>query len=169
MNSEVNTYKKGDWIVHIFFGLGQVIGIDKRTLDGEKQNYLRVKTSENHYWIPVVNVDINRVRPVAMKNQIKYAFTLVQRPPKKLSRDYMVRRKEISQKLNKVSLYSNVRLIRDLKGRRATSKFNMNDDNVLKNIMKQFLDECVLVMDEEHKTVENKLNNALTKSIEKIN
>ena len=134
MISEQKTYKKGDWIVHIFYGLGQVIGKDKRELDGEKQGYLKVKTDDSLYWIPVANIDFNRVRPIASINQIKYAFTLVQKPPKKLAKDYIARKKEISQTLNNVSLYSNVRLIRDLKGRSAASKSNMNDDNVLTNI-----------------------------------
>ena len=53
MISEQKTYKKGDWIVHIFYGLGQVIGKDKRELDGEKQGYLKVKTDDSLYWIPV--------------------------------------------------------------------------------------------------------------------
>jgi hypothetical protein len=43
----------------------------------------------------------------------------------------------------------------------------MNDDNVLTNITQQFLNECFLVMDEDHKFIENKLTNALRKSMEK--
>ena len=84
MNLEQKTYKTGDWIVHIFYGLGQIIGIDKRTLEGEKQMYFRVKTSDIVYWIPVIKIDFNRIRPIASINQIRYALAIVKKPPKKL-------------------------------------------------------------------------------------
>ncbi len=168
MNLEQKTYKIGDWIVHIFYGLGQIIGIDNRTLGGEKQIYHRVKTSDCVYWIPVSNIDFNRIRPISSINQIRYALAIVKKPPKKLSKDYIKRRKEISQTLNNVSLYSKVRLIRDLQGRRVTSKFNLNENIILKNITEKFLSECALVLGEAHFIVEKKLNNALKTSIERI-
>jgi RNA polymerase-interacting CarD/CdnL/TRCF family regulator len=168
MVSAQNAYKKKDWVVHKHYGLGQVIGEDEKILDGEKQRYLKVKTSDILYWIPVEKVDFDRVRPVASINQIKYAFTLVQKTPKKLAKDYIARRKEISLTLNNVSLYSNVRLIRDLKGRAANSKSNMNDDTVLEKITIQFLNECTLVLNQEHRIVEKKLYIALKKSMEKV-
>jgi RNA polymerase-interacting CarD/CdnL/TRCF family regulator len=168
MNLDQETYKTGDWIVHIFYGLGQVISKDNRTLDGEEQLFHRVKTSNSQYWIPIENIDFERIRSVASINQIKYALAIVRRSPKKFSKDYIKRRKEISETLNNVSLYSNVRLIRDLQGRRAVSKFNLNENNLLLNITEQFLSECELVLGEDHEIVEKKLSKALKTSLERI-
>ena len=33
-------YQIGDWLVHVDYGLGQVIGEDKKILAGEKRTFL---------------------------------------------------------------------------------------------------------------------------------
>lgn len=168
MYLEQSLFSIGDWIVHVFYGLGQVIGRDKKVLEGEKLTFLRVKTFDSLYWIPIAKIDNNRVRPLASRNQFKYALAIFQKPPKKLSKDYHKRRKEIIQTLRTVSLYSKARMIRDLHGRRITSRFNFDENKVFKSLKAQFLDEWALVMDEDRMLLEMKLNKALEVSIENI-
>lgn len=168
MNSEQNLYKTGDWIVHVFYGLGQVTGKDTKTLDGKKHKFLKVKTIDSIYWIPVTNIDITHIRPTASRNQFKYALTLIEKPPKKLPKDYLQRKRKISETSQNISLYSKVRMIRDLHGRRASKKFDSTDNNVLKSMKEQFLNEWTLVMNEDRKKLEARLNQALKLSSEKI-
>jgi RNA polymerase-interacting CarD/CdnL/TRCF family regulator len=168
MNSEQILYRIGDWVVHVVYGLGQVTGKAKKILEGEKHTYLEVKTSDSFYWIPVVTIDNNRVRPLASKNQFKYALNIIQKPPMKMAKGYLQRKKDISQTLKNGSLYSRVRMIRDLHGRRATTKFNSNDYNVLINIKEQFLKEWTMVMDEDRNILETKLSEALKISLKNV-
>ena len=49
-------YKKGEWIVHVNYGVGQVKGKDTKTLDGEKNTFLKVKTFSSEYYIPTSKV-----------------------------------------------------------------------------------------------------------------
>lgn len=168
MASDKKTYSMGDWIVHVFYGLGQVIGTDKKKLEGENQSFLKVKTSDSIYWIPITNIDITRIRPLASRKQIRYALTLIKKPPKILPKDYLQRRKIILKTLNNISLYSKVRMIRDLHGRRSTTKYDSTDNNVLKNLKEQFLNEWTMVMNEDRNKLESRLNNALGVSTEKV-
>ena len=117
MTSDQGVYSIGDWIVHIYYGVGQILSKEKMTLEGIRQMYFRIKTENSSYWLPLSKIDVNRVRPLASKYQIKKALALTRKPPRKLSNDYKVRRKEISQAINDVSLYSKARMIRDLQGR----------------------------------------------------
>lgn len=168
MNSEQKIYGTGDWIVHVFYGLGQVIGNDKRILEGEKHRFLKVKTADSVYWIPVAKIENDRIRPLASKNQFRYALALIRKPPKKLSGDYLARKKEISKTLQNVSLYSKARMIRDLNGRSTTSKFNSTENNVLIDMKELFLSEWALVMDEDREILEQKLNKGLKIGMEKV-
>lgn len=166
MNLVQRLYKPGDWIVHVDYGVGQVLGEDQKTLGGEKCRFLRVKTSDSIYWIPIKNIDNIRIRPIASKNQFRYALILIQKAPKKLAKSYLARRREIAQTLKDVSLYSKVRLMRDLNARKSTN-FNSFDSNVLVNIKEQFLLEWKLVMEEDQNKLELILKNALKTSIGK--
>lgn len=166
MESIQERYKTGDWIVHVDYGLGQIIGQDQKLLAGEERKFLRVKTSDSVYWILVTNIDTDRIRPIASKNQFRYALDLIRKAPKKLSKSYLNRRREIFKMLKDVSLYSKVRLIRDLSGRSST-KFNSFDNNVLISIKEQFLNEWTLVMEEDQKNLVLILNDALNASSQK--
>jgi RNA polymerase-interacting CarD/CdnL/TRCF family regulator len=42
MNIQPATYSKGDWIVHAYYGVGQVKGIEKKELEGEKKLFFKV-------------------------------------------------------------------------------------------------------------------------------
>ena len=47
MDLEKNLYRKGNWVVHVFYGVGQIIGKDKKILDGENLTFLKVKTADS--------------------------------------------------------------------------------------------------------------------------
>lgn len=166
MDASQDRYKIGDWIVHVEYGLGQIVREDQKILAGEKRKFLRVKTSDSLYWIPITNIDNDRTRPIASKNQFKYALFLIQKTPKKLAKSYLARRREITQALRDVSLYSKVKLIRDLNGRSSTI-INSFDNNVLINIKEQFLNEWSLVMQEDQKKLGLLLKEALKTSSQK--
>ena len=168
MSSEQKIYGTGDWIVHVFYGLGQVLGKEYKILEGEKQQFLQVKTADSLYWIPAANLENNRIRPIASINQFKYAFSLIRRPPKKLPEDHIVRKKEIAKTTKNNSLYAKARMIRDLNNRRITSKFNSTENNVLKDMKRLFLNEWVLVLGENREILEQKLNNGLKLGMGKV-
>ena len=163
-----NSIEKGDWIVHLYYGVGQVEGKDKKILEGKEQTFIKVKTSDGHYWIPIEKIDSDRIRPVASRNQLRYALTIIQEPPQILPIDYNLRRKKILQAIGDISLYSNARMIRDLYCRRVSSRFNSYDNEALSGMKERFLNECTLVMDEDRKELERKLQMALQISMKEV-
>lgn len=163
-----NTIEKGDWVVHLYYGVGQVTGKDKKILEGKKQTFLKVKTSDGNYWIPVEKIDCNRIRPIASKNQMRYALTLIQEPPQILPVDHKLRKKTIMQAIRDISLFSDVRMIRDLHYRMVSSSFNSYDNETLTRMKEKFLNEWTLVMGENREALGKKLNVALNISIEEF-
>jgi len=163
-----NSLEKGIWIVHLYYGLGQVEGKDKKILEGKEQTFLKVKTADGDYWIPIEKIDNDRIRPIASKKQMRYALKLIQEPPQILPIDHKLRRKSILEAIRDISLYSNVRMIRDLNYRRASSSLNSYDNDTLSRMKDRFLNECTLVMEESREELEKKLQSALQISMKEF-
>ncbi len=45
--------RKGDWIVHKSYGVGQIRKIETKPIHGKEVNAFRVKTKTAVYWLPI--------------------------------------------------------------------------------------------------------------------
>jgi RNA polymerase-interacting CarD/CdnL/TRCF family regulator len=168
MNMQPVTFSKGDWIVHAHYGVGQVKGIEKKELEGEKKLFFRVKTFEGVYWLSVVRTDVEYIRPITSEYQIKRALTIVRKPPEKLPENHTKRNKLITEALKDPSLYPKVRMIRDLNGKQEESKLNFTEEDAFLKMKKQFVNEWSVVQNMDRKILEEKLDKALETSLEKV-
>ena len=168
MDIQPGTYSTGDWIVHAHYGVGQVKGIEKKVLEGEKKLFFKVKTFDGVYWLSVVKTNVEYIRPITSEHQIKRALTIIRRPPKQLSENHSQRNKAISDALNDPSIYAKARMIRDLNGKQQESKLNFTEEDAFLKMKKQLLNEWSVVQDTDRKVLEEKLDKALETSAEKI-
>jgi RNA polymerase-interacting CarD/CdnL/TRCF family regulator len=168
MNIQPATFSKGDWIVHARYGVGQVKGLEKKELEGEKRLFFKVKTFDGIYWLSAVRTDAEHIRPVTSEYQIKRALTIIRRPPKELPENHTQRSKLITERLRDPSLYPKARMIRDLNGKQHETKLNFTEEDAFLLLKKQLLNEWSVVQDEDRDVLEEKLDQALETSIEKI-
>jgi RNA polymerase-interacting CarD/CdnL/TRCF family regulator len=168
MDIQPGTYSTGDWIVHAHYGVGQVKGIEKKVLEGEKKLFFKVKTFDGVYWLSVVKTNVEYIRPITSEHQIKRALTIIRRPPKQLSENHSQRNKAISDALNDPSIYAKARMIRDLNGKQQESRLNFTEEDAFLKMKKQLLNEWSVVQDIDRKVLEEKLDKALETSVEKI-
>jgi CarD family transcriptional regulator len=161
------SYSKGDWIVHAHYGVGQIKRKEKKTLEGEKKVFLRVKTFTAVYYLPVKNTKVPHIRPLASEYQIKKALSLIRKPPSPLPKNHRERSKVISETFTDVSLYSRARMIRDLHNREMSSKMSFSEKVSLKKLKKQLLNEWSVIFKEDIEVLEEKLQNALRISLDK--
>ena len=167
MKVQQSTYSKGDWIVHAHYGVGQVKGIEKKELDGEKRVFFRVKTFDSVYWLSVVRTDVEYIRPITSEYQIRRALTIIRRPPRKLPENHSQRNKLITETLRDPALYPKARMIRDLNGKQQESKLNFTEEDALLKMRKQLLNEWSVVKEMDRDVLEEKLDKALETSVEK--
>jgi len=168
MDIQPGTYSTGDWIVHAQYGVGQVKGIEKKVLEGEKKLFFKVKTFDSVYWLSVVRTDVEYIRPITSEHQIRRALTIIRRPPKELPENHTQRNKAISDTLNDPSLYAKARMIRDLNGKQQESKLNFTEEDAFLKMKKQLLNEWAVVKEMDHNVLEEKLDKALETSMGKI-
>ncbi len=168
MNIQPATFSKGDWIVHARYGVGQVKGLEKKELEGEKRLFFKVKTFDGVYWLSAVRTDVEHIRPVTSEYQMKRAMTIIRRPPKELPENHTQRSKLISETLRDPSLYPKARMIRDLHGKQHDTKLNFTEEDAFLLLRKQFLNEWSVVQETDRSVLEEKLDQALETSIDKV-
>ena len=62
MNANQNNFKKGDWIVHSSYDIGQIIGKVKLKLSGEIKTCFSIKIKDGRYWLSKDNTNIDYIR-----------------------------------------------------------------------------------------------------------
>jgi len=161
------TYSKGAWIVHHYYGVGQVKGIEKKVLDGNKISYYKVQTRNSMYWIPVDMEDNTRLRPLSSKEDIKKISRILSRKPTEMDPDHMQRKRVIRDVLAEGSLLDMARLIRDLSSRQTIKKLNPTEEDALKRFRDRLVREWSVCYDKEIDEANEEFQAALDKGIAK--
>jgi RNA polymerase-interacting CarD/CdnL/TRCF family regulator len=164
MNVQENTFTRGDWIVHAFYGVGQVRDLENKKLDGEKQDYYRVKTFNGEYWLSTTRTEVEHIRPITSEYKINRALRMIRDTPEKMPENHTERSKVISEAIKDPSLYTKACMIRDLHGKEQESKLNFSEEDAFLKMRKQFLDEWSVIKDVDREILEEKLDQALSAS-----
>jgi len=164
MSDADQTYEVGEYIVHLIYGVGQVKKIERRPIGGAKRLCYRVRTDDGVFWLPTVNADNRRVRPIASPKHIRNAIKILQKNPKKMSSNYKSRRKRIREVILDGDLSTDMELVRDLNARQFKKGLNMTEQDALDTIIKRFLKEWSLTKGIKIQEARQKLDQFLQKS-----
>ena len=145
MVEEVNSFSKGNWIVHCNYGIGQIKKIEKKRLDGQTKRFFKVQTNESTYWLPVDRTDYERVRHIGSKREIRHAIKVLKNPPLKIKNDPKVRKAWIEEISSENSITSLATIVRQLHAWQKKKKLNASDQEILERNQKLFLQEWSLI------------------------
>ena len=141
MSDELKKLRKGDWVSHLQYGVGQVEGKEKKSLAGESQEYYKVCTRNGDYWIPVENLDTDRIRMVVSEKKLQKAIGILESPAKSMDSKHTVRKKRIDEVIAEGDLAGFCELLRDLHGKRAGGKLNTTEQRAHTSIKKKIAAE----------------------------
>jgi RNA polymerase-interacting CarD/CdnL/TRCF family regulator len=141
MTDNRHAYSQGDWIVHRYYGIGQVKGIDRKHISGKMAECYRVKTQDSVFWVPVEKIDVCRVRPLSSPSDIRKASKILGKPPQEMKPDYKQRQYRIKDVRSDGSLMSICRLIRDLSAMQVEKSISQNESRALDVFEKRLLVE----------------------------
>ena len=141
MAEETVKFAKGDWIVHLYHGVGQVISIESKSLDGNKVKYYKVQTKDSIYWVPVGQVDEERIRPLSTPKEIDKALRIIRRKPRQMSTDHMKRKNQINDVRSIGAIDEVAKIIRDLSARQAAEKLNDSEERALNHFTDRLVSE----------------------------
>ena len=140
MAKDKETFSKGDWIIHRQYGVGQIVGIEKKRLNRKTKRFYKVKTKNSTFWLPVEKAVNSRVNPLPSKQKIKQALAVLKKPARKMSKDVKQRQKRIKKVRSEGSLVATAKLVRDLTARRSESRLNTTEQRALERLTNRFLE-----------------------------
>ena len=161
-------FNQGDWIVHARHGVGQIKRIDRKKFHGSNQQCYRVKTFDLIYWLPVERSDVDYIRPIASKHVFRKAITALGKKPVKMDDNHTIRDKKILETLNSGSIVKLAELIRDLNYRETIEKLNVLAKDTLVEVKQRFLDEWIIATGIDRQDAEQRLDNALERSVNRV-
>ena len=134
-------FQVGDQVVHWNYGLGKIIQIDEKKLNGRTSQYYVVKIRDLTIWVPVCEADDDRLRLPTPPGEFEALFSILSSPAQPLSDDRMARKMQISDQLKDGKLDSVCRTLRDLTFHCRNRKMNDNDKAVLERTQNFLLSE----------------------------
>ena len=161
MAKETNGYAPGERIVHPVLGVGKVMGLECKSISGAEKTYYRIEMPGSILWIPVEEIDQERVRPPAKRATINKAVELLGQPPRQMSANFNERKSRIQKVAAQNVPADTARLIRDLHARRSKHSLNETERLALRDMTRRFLEEWAICAGIGVDQAENNLNRLL--------
>ena len=147
MSKKPDSLTKGDWIVHVYYGIGQITKVETKAIGEEKSKYYRVDTRNSTFYVPVKNINFDRIRPLSSDYKLRKAKKILKSDPENLPENHNDRRKYIAEFVSSSEMDIAAELIRDLYFRKENHSLNDYEMKVLENTEKMFLREWSIIQD----------------------
>ncbi len=161
MTADKKQYSKGDWVFHLYHGVGEVQGIEEKVLGGESETYYKVKARNGVYWIPVEEAESERIRPVSSNKELKKALDVLKSPPEEMADKHTTRKSRITQVTKEGDLEGFCALLRDLQAKRIKDKLNTTEQRAHRKLKKKIASEWAATKDISVREATKKLNKIL--------
>jgi RNA polymerase-interacting CarD/CdnL/TRCF family regulator len=144
--------------------VGKITRLEKKTIDGEKQPYLRVKGSRYDWWIDVEHIDEIPIRTLRKPSTFKRALRVLKAEAEELPREAKERKKQIRKTLNVGSPAALCRLIRDLTALGRKRRLSDEDKRNLEKFQNALLEEWHLTLKVSRSEAAEQLDEYLAES-----
>lgn len=134
-------FKVGDKVIHWAYGLGEIINLDEKVLNGHSDKYYVVQTQDLTLWVPINGTGEQSLRLPTPVEDFQKLFGLLASPGETLSEDRFTRKTQLSELLKDGTLESICRVIRDLATFERTNKINEYDKSILARAWKSLINE----------------------------
>lgn len=124
-------FTTGDWVVHLYYGVGQIKAIEEKPIGGEKQDCYKVKTKNSTFWFPTIDEDNPRIRPVVSDEIIRKVIYHLRRKAGALETDSKYWKKKIEEVKADGDIISISKLIRDLSTIQVVRGLNDSENKAL--------------------------------------
>ena len=152
----------GDPVMHWTYGLGNIIGLEERSISGEKNLYYKVGIKDLTLWVPADGQVGNRLRPPTSAAGFKNLFSILAGSGEPLPDDRHERKLQLVEWLKDGRAESLCRVIRDLSTYQQVRPLNETDQNLMKRARNALLGEWGFVLSVSVMDAETELRRILT-------
>ena len=162
------TYSTGDWIVHSYYGVGQIKRIEIKPIHEEDTQCFKVKTNDSTFWFPTNDPNNPRIRPVASQDVIQKVIKNLRTKANELNTDRDHWKKKIDEVQADGDLLSISILVRDLSAQQILRDLNQTEKIALEKFKERLLREWASIMQEEIEKLRSTLHTYIQESQAKI-
>ena len=137
-------FEIGDWIVHDYYGVGEVVDIVDKVLDEHQETFFKVSTAEIEYWLPSDKAEAEHIKPIRSEKEFNQAIQIISKPPDPISEPHKRNKKLIHKRWLDGSLPARAALMRDLHGRNNVKVLSYDERETFKKAEKFFINEWVI-------------------------
>lgn len=167
MDAEI-TYSPGDWVVHSFYGVGQITKIEVKPINEVDTQCFNVKTKDSIYWFPTTDTENPRIRPVASEDIFHEVIKNLRSKASTQDTDREHWKQVIEEVQADNDLISISLLIRDLSTQQVIRSLNQNERDALNLYKERLLGEWASIMHEEINNLQTILHGYIQESQAKI-
>lgn len=152
------THASGDWLVHQYYGVGQLKGKEIKNIGGVEGTYFRLEMDRSTIYIPEDKLNSDWFRPVSSQDKLDEVSEILSRPAKKMDGRFTSRQSMIRKVMSENSIVNIARVIRDLSGRRRRRKtLSKTEDSALRELTDRLLSEWSIALGLEEAEAREKL------------
>ena len=147
MSKKPDSLSKGDWIVHAYYGIGQIKKVETKIIGEEKTRYYRVDARNSTFFVPVKNALNDRIRPLSSDYKLRKSKKILRSKPEELPENHNDRRKYLSEYSSNSEMDISAQMIRDLQHRNKTEGLNDFETKILEQTERIFIREWAIIQD----------------------
>ena len=167
---KVLRFEIGDYIVHYYYGVGEVVDIVDKEFDGQQVTFFKVSTAEIEYWLPSDKAEAEHIKPIRSEKEFDQAIQIISKPPDPMSEPHNRNKRLIYERWLDGSLPARAALMRDLHGRNNVKELSYDENNTFRKAEKLFINEWILSKPSLSRTkAKQKLDEAFEMSLQKEN
>lgn len=161
-------YSVEDWIVHSYYGVGQIRRIEEKPYHGEDTQCFKVRTKDSIFWFPTTDNENPRIRPVESKDIVQKVVKSLRRKSNKLDKDKGYWKKRIKEVQTNGDFLSISVIIRDLSAQQVIRKLNQTELDALERFKERLLREWASITQEKVANLRTNLQTYIQESQAKI-
>jgi RNA polymerase-interacting CarD/CdnL/TRCF family regulator len=154
-------FQVGNQVIHWTLGLGEVVGVEERSLSGESALYYLVRIKDLTVFVPADNGTECRLRSPSAKRDFQKMLGILSQPGTELAENRFERKAALRQEMADGKPESVFRVVRDLTFRARTKNLNDDDKNILERALSLLRSEMALALSVHPEQAEQELQKHL--------
>ena len=134
-------FQIGDKVIHCTFGLGEIVHIEEKIIQGLPTNCYVVRTTELTVWIPINDLQQHSLRVPTPPEEFERLSVILTNPSETLLEDRELRKNQLMAQMKDGQLASICRVVRDLTHFKHSKKLNDQEKSILERAINSLLTE----------------------------
>ncbi len=155
------SFEIGDKVIHCTFGLGEIIQIEEKVINGNLTKCYVIQLNDMTIWVPMDDSGQSSLRVPTPPDEFIKTLPILSSPNEILLEDRLLRKKQLTDQLKDGQLASICRVVRDLSHYQRNSKLNDQERSIFDRAVNSLLTEWTFTLGttqlKAHQTMERLL------------